>query len=155
MPVDYATLLFFDASCLIAAAGSPSGGSGFLLMLCARGQLLGAVSVPVLLEAERNITVKLNLAAQANYQRLLVDTPLTLLPVPPQPDLLRYEPITGSKDAHVAAAVVLSSAPFLLTLDRRLADRANLARLPFRALAPGDFIKLELPTHPDYRSLRT
>lgn len=55
MNIDQTTLVFFDASCLIAAAGSPSGGSGFLLSLCRRGLLGAAVSQPVLLEAERNI----------------------------------------------------------------------------------------------------
>jgi hypothetical protein len=55
MTIDRNTLLFFDSTCLIAAAGSPSGGSGFLLSLCARGFLKTAVSQPVLLEAQRNI----------------------------------------------------------------------------------------------------
>lgn len=54
MNIDRNTLLFFDASCLIAAAGSPTGGSGFLLALCARGLLRAACSQPVLVEAERN-----------------------------------------------------------------------------------------------------
>jgi len=44
MTIDQDTVVFFDASCLIAAAGSTSGGSGFLLSLCARGLLQGAVS---------------------------------------------------------------------------------------------------------------
>ena len=42
MPIDHQTLLFFDASWLIAAAGSPTGGSGFLLARCARHLLRGA-----------------------------------------------------------------------------------------------------------------
>jgi hypothetical protein len=49
--IDRHTLLFLDASPLIAAAGSPAGGPGFLLSLCARGYLKAAVSQPVLLEA--------------------------------------------------------------------------------------------------------
>jgi len=58
MTIDRTTLLFFDASCLIAAAGSLSGGSGFLLALCQRGLLRGAISQPVLLETERNLLKK-------------------------------------------------------------------------------------------------
>jgi hypothetical protein len=53
------TLLFFDASCLIVA-GSPTGGAGFLLLLCAHRLLRGTVSQVVLLEAERNIAAKLS-----------------------------------------------------------------------------------------------
>ncbi|MBI2942103.1 MAG: hypothetical protein HYY04_16860 [Chloroflexi bacterium] len=37
MTIDLTTILFFDASCLIAAAGSPTGGSGFLLSLGGAG----------------------------------------------------------------------------------------------------------------------
>ena len=55
MTVDHKTLLFFDASCLIAAAGSPAGGSSLLFSLCARRLLRGVVSQAVLLEAEGNI----------------------------------------------------------------------------------------------------
>jgi hypothetical protein len=59
MKIDQNTILFFDATCLIAASGSPDGGSGFLLSLCARQLLRGSISQPVLLEAERNIRLKL------------------------------------------------------------------------------------------------
>jgi predicted nucleic acid-binding protein len=55
MIIDSNTLLFFDSSCLIAAAGSPTGGSGFLLSLCGRQFLKVAISQAVLLEAQRNI----------------------------------------------------------------------------------------------------
>ena len=54
------SLLFFDATCLIAAAGSPSGGSGFLLSVCQSGFLNAFSSRSVLVEAERNITAKLH-----------------------------------------------------------------------------------------------
>ncbi|MEJ2354093.1 MAG: hypothetical protein P8Y03_30320, partial [Anaerolineales bacterium] len=63
MTIDRDTLLFFDASCLIAAAGSPSGGSGLLLSLCAREYLRASVSQAILLEAERNIQAKLGVGA--------------------------------------------------------------------------------------------
>lgn len=154
MPIDHQTLLFFDASCLIAAAGSPSGGSGFLLSLCARHLLRGAVSQAVLLETERNIQGKLAAEALERYHRLLVFTPLVLLPLPPHGDLVRCSGMVGEKDAHVLAAAVAAHSPFLLTLDRPLAERINQAKLEIRALAPGDFITTELPNHPDYPSVR-
>ena len=59
MTIDRNTLLFFDSSCLIAAPGSPNGGSDFLLLLCARGYLKAAISQPVLLEVQINILSKL------------------------------------------------------------------------------------------------
>lgn len=154
MRVDSTTLLFFDASCLIAAAGSPSGGSGFLLSLCARGLLRGVVSQPVLLEAERNVLAKLSTEALERYHRQIVLTPLTLVSLPPQTQQRRYQAIVGEKDAHVVAAALAAQASYLLTLDQPLAERVNQAGLPVQAFSPGEFIKTVLPHHVDYPSIR-
>jgi predicted nucleic acid-binding protein len=154
MSVDATTLLFFDASCLIAAAGSPMGGSGFLLSLCARQLLRGAVSQAVLLEAERNIQAKLGEQVLGHYHGLLQRTPLSLAPIPrisPQTSWLRT---VNVKDVHVVAAALAVRAAYLLTLDRRLAVQVNEAGLSLQALAPGEFIKTVLPHHTSYPSLR-
>lgn len=55
MVLSQQTLLFFDASSLVAAAGSPTGGSAFLLLVCQKGFLRASSSQGVLIEAERNI----------------------------------------------------------------------------------------------------
>ena len=153
MTIDRDTLVFFDASCLIAAAGSPSGGSGFLLSLCERSLLRGAISQPVLLEADRNVREKMGLDALERYGRLVAVTPLVLTPLPPRRVVSGYEGLVGQKDAHVLAAAIAAGAPFLLTLDKRLETAVNQADLPIRADSPGDFIKAELTRHDDYPSL--
>ena len=150
MIVDNTTLLFFDASCLIAAAGSPSGGSGFLLSLCGRDLLQAAVSQPVLLEAERNIAAKLGPVALETYHRLVVVTPMTIVSLPPPAEQRQYRDIAGEKDEHVVAAAIVGEADFLLTLDKKLEERVNAANLPIRALSPGDFIKTVLVQHIEY-----
>lgn len=153
MSIDQTTLLFFDASCLIAAAGSPTGGSGFLLSVCARGLLQAAVSQPVLLEAERNILAKLGPAAGGTYRRLVLLTPMTLVQLP-RKSHQQYRKIVGEKDEHVLAAAIEADAPFLLTLDKGLETRVNEATLPIMAISPGDFIKTILVQHVDYPSIR-
>lgn len=154
MSIDAATLLFFDASCLIAAAGSPSGGSGFLLDTCRRGFLQAAVSPPVLVEAERNLREKLPSAALGTFHAYLVTTPFQLVDVLPASARTSLASIVGDKDEHVLAAAMQIAAPSLLTLDRRLAQRVNSAGLAVRALSPGEFIAAILPDHVDYRSIR-
>ena len=150
MRIDRTTLLFFDASCLMAAARSPSGGSGFLLSLCARGLLQGAVSQPVLLEAERNIAGKMEAVDLAAFHRLLALTPLSLAPLPPSQAMQSLSHIVNPKDVHVVAAAQEVEAPFLITLDRGLAAEVNEADLPMQALTPGDYIKTVLPHHVDF-----
>ncbi len=154
MTIDQSTLLFFDASCLIAAAGSPSGGSGFLLSLCQRGVLQGAVSQPVLLETERNLHKKRGPAELETYHRQIALIPLILVPLPPRAERERYAALVGDKDEHVLAAALECQAPFLITLDRTLAERVNQATLPIQALTPGDFIKTVLPEHVDFPEVR-
>lgn len=147
------TLLFFDAACLIAAAGSPTGGSGFLLSLCTRALLRGAVSQTVLLEVEQNILTKMSSAVLDRYVALLQTVPLTIVPSTEWAE----EPWTAQvnpKDHHVVAAALAAHCPFLLTLDRPLLAEIARAGIPLEAMTPGDFIRDMLPTHSDFARLR-
>lgn len=155
MIVDHKTLLFFDASCLIAAAGSPTGGSGLLLSLCVRRLLRGAVSQAVLLEAEGNIQSKLRPQALGVYHDLLQTAHLSMAPIPPVPSTSAWLQEVNAKDVHVVAATLAVKATYVLTLDRKLALEINRTALPIEALAPGDFIRNVLPLHINYPTLRS
>jgi len=155
MIVDDTTFLFFDASCLMAAAGSPMGGSGFLLSLCIRRLLRGAVSQAVLLEAERNIRAKLRPQTLGIYHDLLQSAPLTVAPVPRIPDGTAWLQVVNVKDAHVVASTLAVKAPYVLTLDQELEGEINRAGLSIEAITPGDFIRTILPHHAKYPALRS
>jgi len=154
MIIDRNTLVFFDSSCLIASAGSPSGGSGFLLSLCARGYLKAAVSQPVLLEAQRNIEEKLGDNALKRYHNFLAIIPFSLASLPEKAELKRLGKMINKKDVHVVAAALEVHADYLLALDKGLVLEANQANLGIQVLSPGDFIKMILPNHIDYLSAR-
>jgi predicted nucleic acid-binding protein len=147
------TRLFFDASCLIAAAGSPTGGSAFLLSVCEAGFLQACTSPSVLVEAERNIRTKLPPAALVAYHLRIAATPLVLLSTASRDMVRQHDPIFG-KDAHVVASALAAHVPHLLTLDRPLIQKVTQAAVAIRALTPGDFIQIELPGHPDFSSIR-
>lgn len=104
----------------------------------------------MILEAERNIATKLGVDALHAFRRLVLLTPLDIVAVPNEAEHHGYRQIVGEKDEHVAAAAVASRSSFLLALDKKLAERINEGGLPIRALSPGDFIRTELPTHPEY-----
>jgi predicted nucleic acid-binding protein len=140
MVINQTTLLFFDSSCLIAAAGSPTGGSSLLLAICARGFLKGAVSHTVLAEAEGNILTNLKPPALTRYRQEILSIPLLIGPVPSTTERETVAPITGQKDAHVAASALSIGAHFLITLDKRLAHRINESELSIHALSPGEII---------------
>lgn len=155
MTVDPETLVFFDASCLIAAAGRPTGGSGWVLSLCARRLLVAVVSQPVLLEAEANVRAKLGDHALNVYHRLLEATPMIVALVPQLGERDDLREIVSAKDAHVLAAAANVDAAYLLTLDKRLAQTVNAALPRPQAMSPGEFITSVLPSHPDAGRLRT
>jgi predicted nucleic acid-binding protein len=149
MTIDRNTLLFFDASCLIAAAGIPTGGSGFLLSLCASGFLKAAVSQPVLFEAQGNIQEKRGDEAMRRLFNLLVVVPFSIASLPDTVKLDWLEKHINKKDAHVVAAALEAHAPFLLALDRGFVLEVNKADLGIQALSPGEFIKTILASHTD------
>lgn len=152
MTIDRNTILFFDASCLIAAAGSPTGGSGFLLSLCARGYLRAAVSQIVLIEAQRNIQNKLGDEAINRFYILLAVVPFSLASLPDQMELERLASRVNKKDAHVIAAALVVRTPFLITLDQEFIREVNRAGFDLQAMTPGEFIKTVLTTHEAYSS---
>jgi predicted nucleic acid-binding protein len=154
MRIDRHSLLFFDAACLIAAAGSPSGGSGFLLYLCQRGLLRGAVSPIVLWEAETNITAKLPPSVIAGFHRLVALTPFVIAPPPSPAEIRHFQALVNPKDAHVAAAAIAAKAPYLLSLDRPFLREVEAAPIAIQGFTPGAFITTVLPTHPDAARLR-
>lgn len=122
----------------------------FLLALAQHGWLQFAVSLWILVEAERNILAKLSFAAYERYQTLLHTLPLQLAAVP-EPDVLRrYAEIVGDKDAHVVAAAEACGAMFLLSLDQRLIARIGQGTFSCQALTPKAFITEVLPTHREY-----
>src|SRR4051794_28102383 len=147
------TRLFIDAASLIAAAGSPQGGSAFILGVCARGYLQAVASPDVLIEAERNILEKLPADAFARYHQLVMVTPLLLVSTPPEPTVRQYEAVFV-EDAHVVAAALAAEADFPITHDRGLVARVTQAKLSVVALTPGDFLQTVLPQHPEYGQIR-
>jgi hypothetical protein len=146
--VDRATCVFFDASCLYAAAQPPAGGSARLLRLCRLGWFSGWTSRSVLIEVERNLRRKASVAALGHYERLLRLTPLAYASIPADP-VWRY-PGVNAKDAHVYAAARACAAHFLITLGRPFAVQVNTLAGNPNALSPGDFLQQALPGHPDY-----
>ncbi len=146
MTINRDTIVLFDGACLVAAAGSPTGGSGFLLRLCSRGYLTAAASLSILAEADKNVRGKLGDLAALRYERLLNSVDLLRVrgsgrPVPA---------VVNEKDRHVLAAALDAHANLILTLDRPFASEVAASGVGVTAVTPAQFIHTELPTHPDF-----
>lgn len=143
MPAEGKRRVFLDASVLVAAAGSPSGGSALVIEVC-QGQRFAAVcSQRVLLEAQVNIRNKLPAEAMVRFYQILAALSPTVVPPTTTAEEASYAAWVAPKDAHVIAAAVQSGADYLLSLDRKhlVNDQARSAGLPFLVLMPGEFIQ--------------
>jgi predicted nucleic acid-binding protein len=154
MPLDRATLVFFDASSLFLAANTPTGGSAFLIEICSRGYLQAVVSPAVLLEAERNIVEKGRPVAFRRYRDLVALTPLLVASAPPEHVVRQYEAVFV-EDAHVIAAALGSRSAYLITVDQPFERRVRASALSIMALSPKEFLQTVLPDHPDYAEIRS
>ncbi len=152
--VDASTRIFFDASCLIAAAASPSGGSGFIWRLCERGLLRAVVSQAVLIEAESNLSRKFGSDCLLRHRLQIQKGAPQIAAIPRLDSELRLYPGISPKDEHVVAAAHAADADFILTLDQPLADEIDRAALGVLVRSPGAFIRLDLPGHPAFASMR-
>jgi predicted nucleic acid-binding protein len=135
--------LFFDASVLIAAAHSSTGGSGYLLEACHRGRFKPVVTRLVLIEAERNIKAKLGEEDLLRFYQLLGAVDFAIEPPVSAEEIADYSHLIEEKDAHVLAAAARSGAQFLLTLDTKhfMTERLSKADLGLIIVTPGHFIK--------------
>lgn len=135
--------VFFDASALIAAAASPSGGSALVASVCKLGLGTPLVSRLVLREAERNLRGKFPATALLGFYKLLGDIEPRVVPDPTPAALRKATAVVPAKDAHVLAGARAGKATHLLTLDRRhfLGAKTREAILPIIVCTPGEFLR--------------
>ncbi len=137
------SLVFLDASVLVAASRSPNGGSATALQVCQGVRFRAAVTEKILTEARVNIAEKFGEAELLRfYQQLAALSPRIAGP-PSDGHMRSCAPLTAAKDVHVLAAALSSGASCLLTLDRRhlLTPVVLSTGLPFKVMTPGDFLR--------------
>jgi predicted nucleic acid-binding protein len=148
MAIDRTTRLLLDASCLVAAAYAPRGGSAHIVRLSGLGFLAGWASQGVLVEAARVLGRGGSLAVLAEYDALLRRTGLRPARIPGYP--VRQYLRINAKDAHVYAAARACRAAYLITLDQPLIAQCAALSGPPVALSPGAFLQQVLPEHSEY-----
>jgi len=104
MAINRETSLFFDASVLVAASHSPTGGSALVLAACQVGGFQACTTSAVLIESERTLEVSPKRSSD-RFHELLASIPWKLLPVPPEAVIERYTQHVDPKDAQVLAMI--------------------------------------------------
>lgn len=134
------SLVFLDASVLVAASRSPSGGSAVSMEACQGRRFRGALTARVLLEARVNISAKFGETELLRFFHQLAALNPEMVPPPPNGRIQECISLTTENDAHVLAAALECRADYLLTLDRRhlISPAVRAAGLPVRIMTPGE-----------------
>ena len=137
------TLVFLDASVLVAASRSLSGGSAMAMEVCRGHRFRAALSIMVLAEARVNIVEKFGDAELVRFYQQLAGLEPEMVPLPLSERMAQCASLVGEKDAHVLAAALECGAAYLLTLDRRhlITPAVQSAGLSISVVTPGDFLK--------------
>ena len=123
--------VFLDATCWVAAAGSPAGGSAEIVRQAQAGKLRLVTTLRVLEEAERNIHRAFDPAALLRFYAWLGSLPLEVVDPTTPAEEAQWQEVTVDKDRHVLAGALKAHADVLVTLDRKhLLTAAVLARCP-------------------------
>ena len=135
-------LVFLDASVLVAASHSPSGGSSVSMEVCRGCRFRATLTARVVLEARQNIAEKSGEPELLSFYQQIAALDPEMVPAPSPQRAAECAPLTTEKDAHVLAGALACGAAYLLTLDRRhlLTPTVLSADLPVRVLTPGDFL---------------
>lgn len=135
--------VFLDASVLIAALISPTGGSSLLLKYVAAGKVTGIISQTVIeeiLEEDKFAKIKktkIEIEQFIAQSSLIVRKPITVEEIKPYQDLIDIE------DAHLVAGANLTKCQFLVSLDKKHVLRPDIQKkfLPLKIVSPGQLLE--------------
>jgi putative PIN family toxin of toxin-antitoxin system len=140
--------VFFDASVIIAALLSPTGGSSLLLRFIKTRTIVGITSQTVIdevLEQESKLNkTKGEIANFIAVSGLVVRESITLDEIRP------YENLIDKEDAHLIAGAKRTKCTYLVSLDKRhvLRDEVRARFLPLKIVSPKELLQ-ELVANPD------
>lgn len=133
--------VFLDTSALIAGIASSKGSAREVLRLAEAGLIDVFVSRQVIVEADRNIEIKLPellkeyRAFMKVFKPILVDDPSVM-------EIKKFLKFINPDDAPILAAAVSSGADYLITWDKKHFIAPSVKSYTgIKVVTPGDFLK--------------
>ena len=135
--------VFFDASIIIAALLSKTGGSSLLFQYIKRGRIIGITSQTAIdetLEEDKPKRIKKSkeeIEQFIAHSGLVVRESITLEEIAPYKDLVEVE------DAHLIAGAKLTRCTHLVTLDKKHLLREDIQKrfLPLLIVSPKELLE--------------
>ena len=135
--------VYVDASVIIAALLSKTGGSALLLRYVEQGIIKGIVSQTVLEEAYRLDKSKRRNISNKQIGEYIAHTGLMVCERITRQEIERYRDVIEDKDAHLLAGAKLTKCDYLVSLDRKHVVREDLQGkvLPLKIVVPGEMLE--------------
>lgn len=135
--------VFFDASVIIAALLSESGGSSALIKYIKLGKIVGITSQTVveeILEEEKFAKFK---KSKTQIEQFIVKSGLIVRRAVTTGDIEPYQNLIDIKDAHLIAGAELTRCKYLVTLDKKHVLHPDVKErfLPLIIVSPGHLLE--------------
>lgn len=133
--------VYFDASVIIAALLSPTGGSSLLFAYIKSGKIKGVTSQTVIEEILEN-TQKLK-KSKEEIERFIAASGLVVRKSITIKEITPYKNLVNVEDAHLIAGAKLTKCTHLVTLDKKHLLRSDIHAkfLPLIILSPKELLE--------------
>lgn len=135
--------VFFDASVIIAALLSPTGGSSLLLQYVKKGKVVGLTSQTVLEEILEEDKPKKIKKERAEIEQFIAQGNLLVREHISSEEIAPYKNMVDIEDAHLIAGANLLSCNYLVTLDKKHLLREDIQKkfLPLKIVSPKQLLE--------------
>ncbi len=135
--------VFFDASVIIAAMLSPTGGSACVLKYVKAGKIVGVTSQTVINEILEEDKTKRLKKSKAEIEDFIANSGLVVREEITLEEIEPYQNRVDAEDAHLIAGANLTKCAYLVSLDKKHLIREDIKRefLPLKIVSPKELIE--------------
>jgi len=135
--------VFFNASVVIAALLSPTGGSALLFQFIKTGLLVGLTSQTVIAEVFGEDKPEKIDKQREDIEQFVAESGLLVREAITEKDIEPYDELIDVKDAHLIAGAYLTKCIYLVSLDKKhvLKDEIRKQFLPLKIVNPKELIE--------------
>lgn len=133
--------IYFDASVIIAAMLSSTGGSAKLMQFVRLGEIAGVTSQTAIEEVEKH-TVKID-KTLTEIRHFIQDNRIVVRKKISKTEEEPYQGLVEEEDIHIVAGAKLTKCDFLITLDKKhlLKDEVKKLVKPVKVVSPKEYLE--------------
>lgn len=135
--------VYFDASVIIAALLSPTGGSAQLFKFLKAGLIIGITSQTVIEEVLEEKHLPKIKRSRSEIEEFITKSGLIIRRAITSEDIALYQGIISIDDAHLIAGSKLTKCEYLVTLDKKHLLAADIREkfLPLNIVSPKELLQ--------------